>query len=300
MPNYYDILGVNKGASEKDIRQAFRRLARKHHPDVNQNDETSEEKFKEINEAYTVLNDPESRKKYDRYGDNWKHADQYDQAGQGGNFRQTFRSSTRGGDDQFSVFGGRGSSIFEEMFGGAGVNYRPPPAEYHVDVTLEEAFHGASRLLQTQDGRRLEVKIPAGVDKGSRVRISPGGDQGGDLYLVISVIEHKTFRRQGRDLYVEVDLPLDEAMLGTELSVPTLTGKVALTVPPETPNGRRFRLSGQGMPTLGASSNGATSRGVLYATVKVDLPTGLSDDDRDFFRKLRRDRLGETESEPTD
>ena len=300
MPNYYDILGVNKGASEKDIRQAFRRLARKHHPDVNPNDETAEEKFKEINEAYTVLNDPESRKKYDRYGDNWKHADQYEQAGQGGNFRQTFRTSNRGGDDQFSVFGGRGSSIFEDMFGGAGGNFRPPPAEYHVNVTLEEAFHGASRLLQTRDGRRLEIKIPAGVDNGSRVHISPGGDQSGDLYMVILVKEHKTFRRQGRDLYVEVDLPLDEAMLGAELSVPTLTGKLALTVPPETPNGRRFRLSGQGMPNLDGGSGGAASRGVLYAIVKVELPTGLSEDDREFFRKLRRDRLGDTEGQPAD
>ena len=298
MPNYYDILGVNKGASEKDIRQAFRRLARKHHPDVNPNDETAEEKFKEINEAYTVLNDPNSRKKYDRYGDGWKHADQYEQAGQGGNFRQTFRTSSRSGDDQFSVLGGRGGSIFEDMFGGADVNFRPPPAEYHVNVTLEEAFHGASRLLQTQDRRRLEVKIPAGVDNGSRVHISPGGDQGGDLYLVISVKEHKTFRRQGRNLYVEVDLPLDEAMLGTELSVPTLTGKLALTVPPETPNGRRFRLSGQGMPSLGGGPDGAAPRGVLYAIVKVELPTRLSEDDREFFRKLRRDRLVETEDQP--
>jgi DnaJ-class molecular chaperone len=275
-------------------------LARKYHPDVNQNDETAEEKFKEINEAYSVLNDSESRKKYDRYGDDWKHADQFEQANRGGNFRQTFRSSNRGGDDQFSVFGGRGGSIYEEMFGGPGVNFRPPPAEYRVDVTLEEAFHGASRLLQTQDGRRLEVKIPAGVDNGSRVHISPGGDQGGNLYLVISVKEHQTFRRQGRDLYVEVELPLDEAMLGTELSVPTLTGKLALTVPPETPNGRRFRLSGQGMPTLTAGPNSDTPRGVLYATTKVVLPTELSDDDREFFRKLRRDRLGETEDQPAD
>ena len=297
MPNYYDILGVNKEASEKDIRQAFRRLARKYHPDVNKDDETAEEKFKEINEAYTVLNDADSRKKYDRYGDNWKHADQYEQAGQGGNYRW----SNQGGDEHFSVFGGRGSSIFEDMFGGAAV--RPPPAEYHVDVTLEEAFRGASRLLQTQEGRRLEVKIPAGVDNGSRVHISPSGDQGGDLYLVISVKNHKTFRRQGRDLYVEVDLPLDEAMLGTELSVPTLTGKVALTVPPETPNGRRFRLSGQGMPPLGTGgdgSNSKTPRGVLYATVKVELPTGLSDEDQEFFRKLQRERLGETEDQPAD
>lgn len=301
MSSYYDILGISKKASEKDVRQAFRRLARKYHPDVNQTDETAEERFKEINEAYTVLNDPDSRKKYDRYGDNWKNADQYEQARRDGNVRW----SNQGSNEHFSVFGGQGNKIFEEMFGGrgggnVGSNFRQPPIEYHVDVTLEEAFHGASRLLQTQNGRRLEVKIPAGVDVGSRVHISPDGQQEGDLFLVISVKNHKIFRRQGRDLYVEVDLPLDEAMLGTELSVPTLTGKVALTVPPETPNGMRFRLSGLGMPAMGTNPDGKTSRGALYASVKVDLPTGLNDEDRQFFHKLRRDRLGESTGRPAD
>jgi DnaJ-class molecular chaperone len=187
------------------------------------------------------------------------------------------------------------------MFSGGGnfTNFRRPPAEYNVEVTLEEAFHGASRLLQTQDGRRLEVKIPPGVDNGSRVHLTSGGDQS-DLNLVISVPNHKTFRRQGRDLYIEVGLALDEAMLGTELSVPTLTGNVALTVPPETPNGRRFRLSGQGMPVLGVGSHSTTPRGALYATVKVELPTGLSDEDQAFFRKLRKDRLRETQGHSAD
>ena len=168
MPNYYDILGVNKAASEKEIRQVFRRLARKYHPDVNQNDEAAEEKFKEINEAYTVLNDPESRKKYDRYGDDWKNADRFEQAGKG-------PWSGQGDDERFSVFGGRGSSIFEDMFSGGGnfTNFRRPPAEYNVEVTLEEAFHGASRLLQTQDGRRQAAGSQNSARSGQRIPSAP-------------------------------------------------------------------------------------------------------------------------------
>ena len=300
MPDYYAILGIGKEAPEKEVRQAFRRLARQYHPDVNKNDESAEEKFKEINEAYSVLNDPDSRQKYDRYGDNWKHAGQYAPTGGGGPFRRT---AGRGGEDVFSgPFGGSrgrgGRSIFEDLgfFGGDNVDFRPPPTEHQVSVSLDEAFHGATRLLRMQDGRRLEVKIPAGVDNGSRVHIAPDGSQGGDFYLVVSVNEHRSFQRRGRDLYLEVEMPLDDAVLGAELSVPTLTGRVALTVPPETPNGRRFRLSGQGMPALG----GTTDRGDLYATVIVKLPTGLSDEDREFFRKLRRQRTGGSGDEPPD
>ena len=295
MPNYYDTLGISKEASEKDVRQAFRRLARQYHPDVNPDNPSAEEKFKEINEAYTVLNDAESRKKYDRYGDNWKYADQYEQAGPGP--RRSYRWSSRDGADPF---GGSGphSSIFD-LFGGAGggfrggagTGFRPPPLEHHVDISLEEAFRGASRVLQLQDGRRIEAKIPAGVDNGSRVHISPDGNQGGDFYLVIAVASHPKFQRQGRDLYVDVDLALDDAILGAETAVPTLTGQLALTVPPETPNGRRFRLSGQGMPSLGAGP--AASRGDLYATVRVVLPTGLTEEEREFFHQLREKRAGQ-------
>ena len=295
MPNYYDTLGISKEASEKDIRQAFRRLARQHHPDVNPDNPSAEDKFKEINEAYTVLNDPESRKKYDRYGDNWKYADQHEQAGPGS--RRSYRRSSRDGGDPFGGSGAH-SSIFD-LFGGAGAGFRsgggtgfrPPPVEHHVDISLEEAFQGASRVLQLQDGRRIEAKIPAGVDNGSKVHISPDGNQGGDFNLVVSVVSHPKFQRQGRDLYVDVDLALDDAILGTETAVPTLTGQLALTVPPETPNGRRFRLSGQGMPSLGAGP--AASRGDLYATVRVVLPTGLTEEEREFFRQLRERRASQ-------
>ena len=293
MADYYDTLGVPRGASEKDIRSAFRRLARKHHPDVNDSDPASEEKFKEINEAYTVLSDTESRRKYDRYGNDWKHADQYDQASRGRGFNF---STSRGG-------GGRGR-IFDQFFGGrGGRDFRPPPAEFPVEVTLEEAFSGAARRLQLQDGRRLEVKIPPGVDNGSRVHISTDRSHGGDFYLIVSVKDHGRFRRQGKDLFVEVEVALDDAVLGGELTVPTLTGRLALAIPKGTQNGRRFRLAGQGMPALNNSANNPGSdvghRGDLFATVKVKLPTDLTDDELELFHQIRAKRVGaQTPSEP--
>ena len=289
MADFYDTLGVPRGASEKDIRAAFRRLARQHHPDVNDSDPASEEKFKEINEAYTVLSDADSRRKYDRYGDEWEHADRFEQAGRGGGF-------------SFSTMGGRGNrgsqgSIFDQFFGGRGVHdFRPPPAEFRVEITLEEAFSGAARRLQMQDGRRLEVKIPPGVDNGSRVHISADLDQGGDFYLLVSVKEHSRFRREGKDLFVEVEVPLDDAVLGGELTVPTFTGRLALTIPQGTQNGRRFRLAGQGMPALNNSANTSRSdvdhRGDLFATVRVKLPSEFTEEELDLFKRLRDKRRG--------
>ena len=289
MSNYYDLLGVAKDASDKEIRQAYRKLARQYHPDVNKTDAAAEERFKDINEAYSVLSDEESREKYDRYGDNWKHTDQYTQAGSpsSGGMRWTVRD----GDEVFSASGGRGS-IFEDFFNTTAPPHnrgawRSPPAEHHVEVTLEEAFHGTTRTVRTRDGRTLEVKIPAGVDNGSRVHISPKGGQGSDFYLVVSVWDHPKLKREERDLFTEVEMPLDDAVLGAEILAPTLTGQVALNVPPGTPNDRRFRLSGKGMPSL--SGNGRP--GDLYVTVKVRLPTEFTDEEIDLFRKLREIRM---------
>ena len=291
MADYYDTLGVSRGASEKEIRSAFRRLARQHHPDVNENDPASEEKFKEINEAYSVLSDTESRRKYDRYGDDWQHADQYERAGRGGGFSYTTRGDR----------GGVRSSIFDQFFGGmGGRDFQPPPAEFPVEVTLEEAFTGAARRLQLQDGRRLEVKIPPGVDNGSRVHISADRSHGGDFYLIVSVKDHGRFRRQGKDLFVDVEAPLDDAILGGELTVPTLTGRLALTIPEGTQNGRRFRLAGQGMPVLNSSATSPRSdvdhRGDLFATVKVKLPATFTEEEIELFRRLRAKRTGAPES----
>ena len=289
MSNFYEALGVAKDATEKDIRQAYRKLARQYHPDVNKTDADAEAKFKEINEAYSVLSDEESRKKYDLYGDNWKHADQYNQAG--GPVNGGVRWTVRDGDDLFTAFGESGS-IFDDFFRaspsprGRG-SWRAQPVEHHVEITLEEAFHGTTRIVRTKYGRNLEVQIPAGADNGSRIHSAPNGSQGNDFYLVVSVWDHPGFRREGRDLYTEVELPLDDAVLGAEILASTLTGKVALTVPPNTPNERRFRLSGKGMPAL--SGNGRP--GDLYVSVKVRLPVALTDEEVELFRKLRELRL---------
>ena len=165
-----------------------------------------------------------------------------------------------------------------------------------MEVTLKEAFNGAARRLQLQDGRRLEVKIPPGVDNGSRVHISADRSRGGDFYLIVSVKDHARYRRQGKDLFVEVEVELDDAVLGGELTVPTLTGRLALTIPQGTQNGRRFRLAGQGMPALNNSANNPRSdvdhRGDLFATVKVKLPTEFTEEEMDLFQSLRAKRTG--------
>ncbi len=324
--NYYDILGIKKDATEKEVKQAYRRLARKYHPDVNPGDKGAEDKFKEINEAYEVLSDKDDRKKYDRYGDKWKYADQFEQAGQQQQ-SQYWDFSPGGGSASFSFSGGDMGdlgSIFEGLFGGGRTgtfrskaqSRRGQDLESPVEVTLEEAYHGTSRTINLQSGeicsvckgsgyiqnlpcsecrgsgvspkiKRLEVKIPAGVQNGSRVRIAGKGQPGyhggasGNLYLKISVKSSSNFERHGDNLHVSVPVPLATAMLGGEVQVPTPKGKLALKIPAETQNGKVFRLTGQGMPHLGKST-----RGDLMAKVNVILPTKLSDEEKEFFKHL--------------
>jgi DnaJ-class molecular chaperone len=320
--DFYSTLGVSKGSSEKEIRQAYRRLARKHHPDVNAGDKGAEARFKQINAAYEVLSDAEKRRKYDRYGDKWQYADQIEEM-QGRPGSRTFRFGDGGisfdlGD--LSGVGDRGGvgSIFESFFSGARRRRprRGSNVEQRVEVTLDEAFHGATRTLElvtqercatcggtgqiagavchlcqgsavTTKPRRLEVKIPPGVDNGSRVRIAGEGQAGaggprGDLYLIVSVQKDPRFERKGSDLYVNVDVPLTDAVLGAEVEVPTITGKVALKVPPLTQNAKAFRLANLGMPRLKGQG-----RGHLYARVRVMLPEKLDDRERELFEQLR-------------
>lgn len=281
--DYYKILGVNRDASEREIKQAYRRLARQYHPDVNPGDKSAEDKFKQINEAYEVLSDKENRQKYDKYGDQWQYAEQFEKAqrqqASGRDFSQGGRRVDYGEGD----FG----SLFDDLLGsfhfsrGQAKPRRGQSLEYPVEVTLEEAYRGTARTLSFADGKRLEVKVPAGVRAGSRVRLAGKGAQGGDLYLIVTVKPHPTFERRGDDLYVGVSVPLVVAMLGGEAQVPTLKGKVALKIPPETQNGRTFRLAGQGMPHLGNST-----RGDLLANVRVVLPTKLSAKEKELFRQL--------------
>jgi curved DNA-binding protein len=307
--DYYQLLGVAKGASEKDVRQAYRRLARQYHPDLNPGDKAAEAKFKEIGEAYEVLSDADKRKKYDRYGHDWQHAEAAEAAAREGGFgggrwapgQGNVRYETADFDD--AAFGDLFGNLFGGAGGGARTGYRGRRAaqrgedyEQPIDVTLEEAFAGSQRTLQVQsaDGklRRLEVKIPPGVTDGSRIRIAGeggpglGGGTAGDLYLVVSVWPHPTFRREGDDLHVDVPVPLYEMMLGGEAHVPTLKGtRLALRIPPETQNGRVFRLAGQGMPHLQGGG-----RGDLFATAQAVLPANLGERERDLFRELASQR----------
>jgi len=314
--NYYATLGVPKGASQKEVRQAYRRLAREHHPDVNSGDKASEARFKEVTAAYEVLSDAEKRRKYDKYGEQWQHADQIEEMQKRAGGR-TFRFGQGQGGISFDAgeLGDLGG-IFENLFGArARPVRRAAPVEHAVEVTLEEAFHGTSRTLQLAseepcvtcggageiagavchvcDGggvrpkaKRLEVKIPAGVETGSRIRIAGEGQAGasarGDLYLVVSVRPHPRFERRGADLYTDVDVALTGAVLGAEVEVPTLSGKVALTVPPLTQNGKTFRLTKLGMPQL---KDGG--RGDLYARIRVKLPERLGDKEKELFEQLK-------------
>jgi DnaJ-class molecular chaperone len=291
MPNYYDVLEVPKTAEVREIRQAYRRMARQYHPDVNPGDRSAEDKFKLINEAHSVLSDPEKRRKYDRYGDRWEEADQIEEAeSRARTHRANFYRPTVAEEHTFGGLGAEAGDVFQTIFRNFGANANQSrTAEYPVDVSLHEAYQGTTRLMDLSDGRRLEVKIPPGVDNGSKVHVPAGqgnqGNQGsqGSFYLTVSVEPHAVFERQGRNLLRDFEIPVEDAVLGTEITVPTLFSRVALTIPPETQNGRRFRLAGQGMPTLGQPN----SRGDMFVTVKVRLPTNLSEEQRDLYRQLK-------------
>jgi len=298
--DYYKILGVDRNASDKEIKQAYRRLARQYHPDVNKSP-GAEERFKEINEAYQVLSDPGKRRKYDQLGDSW-HRWQQQGAPGGFDWSQWVTGFPRGGvrveyGDLGDLFGRSGSSFsdfFESIFGGMGgprttqrMRMRGQDYEQTVEITLEEAYHGTTRILQ-RDGQRLEVKIPPGVKAGSRVRVAGQGGPGvgggphGDLYLRIKVLPHPDFERKGDDLYRDVDVDLYTAVLGGEVRVPTLDGEVMLTIPPGTSGGRVFRLRGKGMPRL----RNPQRHGDMYVTVRIQIPRDLTARERDLFRQL--------------
>jgi curved DNA-binding protein len=310
--DYYDILGVSRDADEKDIKRAFRRLARKHHPDVNPGDPGAEERFKEINEAYEVLSDPEKRRKYDQLGADWSRWQQA--GGRPGDFDWSqWTTGAPGGqrvyvrqgtpEDLEDLFGGASpfSDFFAQIFGGVETGAAPGGFEYRVrpqrgqdygqelEISLREAYQGTTRILQ-KDGRRLEVKIPPGAHTGTRVRMAgegrPGaaGGEAGDLYLRVKVAPDLQFERKGDDLYVTVPVDLYTAILGGEVRVPTLSGPVMLTIPAGTQNGRVFRLRGRGMPHLRQPEQ----YGDLYAKVDVRLPTDLGPRQRELFEELQR------------
>jgi molecular chaperone DnaJ len=319
--DYYQILSVSRNASEKEIKQAYRSLARKYHPDINPNDKSAEAKFKEINSAYEVLSNPEKRKRYDQFGDQWEYADQFAKSGGQERVRWDFdRGGTSFEYGDLSGFGDIFSKLFDDSGVGSRIKRGPrrgQDIESPIEVTLEEAYHGSARLMQLQTEepctacggtgrvgnrictmcngargkavlRRLEVKIPTGVRDGSRIRIAGEGGPGlaggskGDLYLVVKVLRHKLLERKGDDLYTEVSVPLATAILGGEVKLPTLNGSLSLKIPPETQNGKIFRLAGKGMPQLGNNKYGS-----MLAKVKVVLPTNLTEEEKKLFEKLR-------------
>lgn len=337
--DYYQTLGVQKNADDKEIKRAFRKLAQKYHPDKNPGDKEAERRFKEINEAYTVLSDSEKRGKYDRFGSQWE---QYERAGgrpedfDWGGWAGGSRGS-RGGytrtvtPEEFEqMFGGGGaggfSSFFDALFGGMGGSgmggsgmgsgRAPGGAQFRtrqmhtdprygfgsearstqqatrieapVEVSLQEAFAGTKRTLQSEDGKRLEVNIPRGVDTGSRVRMR-GGAGGEDIYLKVTVTPHPEFKREGANLRIKIPVDLYTAVLGGEVEVPTLERPVVLSIPQGTHHGRIFRLRNLGMPKLREPD----SRGDLLAEIEVVMPSDLSDEERKLFenlRQLRRDK----------
>lgn len=301
--DYYETLGVPRSADEKEIRSAFRKLARQYHPDLNPGDKDAERKFKEINEANEVLSDADKRAKYNRYGDNWMHAERIEaQSSAGSPFGGGFGSGTRVeygfGDlgDLDDLLGG-----FGDVFGGASPygagartrrRSRPGRPNHHdvpVSVTLEEAFRGTKRMVDvpTKDGgaRRIEVGIPAAVDNGSRVHISL--DDGTQVFLVVSVAPHKRFRREGNNLYAEIAVPFEDALLGGEIEFNSLKGRLALKVPPGSGEGRRIRIQQHGMP----ARESASDSGDLYVTVKPQMPASLAPDEREALEEFRRRRI---------
>ncbi len=287
--NYYQILGLEKTATDDDIKKAYRKLARKYHPDANPGDREAETKFNEVNEANTVLSDTKKRKKYDELDEAW----------------QTLEESDEGGDFDWSKWVVEGvdpkdlgrdvktasgfSGFFEAIFGSGSFMRKGQDISRDIEISLEEAFEGTTRILRTKDNRRLEVKIPRGAKTGSKVRIKGeggtgvGGGLNGDLYLRIHVAKHPKFELDGDNLKVNAPIDLYTAMLGGEVEVDTLKGTLRLKIPPETQNDKTFRLKGQGMPKL--NKPGVFSD--LYVVVSVRLPQNLSREERMLFEELR-------------
>ncbi len=332
--DYYKTLGVDRKASEKEIKSAYRKLARKYHPDVNPGDVNAEKKFKEINEAQAVLTDAEKRKKYDALGPDWEK--RFSQRPQPGGATYTTTQTADFSDFFETLFGNRGTSQqgggfdFGSIFGrgrgqrpdgqaqGASMVERGSDIEQPIDVTLPEAFRGVERAFTLQKAtvcptchgsglqndqlcptchghgqitktKRLDVKIPAGVREGSRVRIAgegnpgSGGGTAGDLFLVVRMLPDASMRREGDDLYTDVEIPLTKLALGGEIEIPTLAGKVTMRVPANSQNGRTMRLAGQGMPALRGGA-----RGNLYVKLHAVLPTELNEKQRELFRQLEQ------------
>ncbi len=292
--DYYKLLEIPRGASDDEIRKAYRKLARKHHPDLNPGDKKAEERFKEINEAHEVLSNPEKRQKYDTLGANWQHGQEFrPPPGYEGRFG--------GMNDADFRFGGTGFSDFFESLFGAGRGFNRPPGggfssrgediEGDIMITLEEAFHGSTRAITVQRGNKTEtykVKIPAGVEAGSRIRLGGAGEAGvgrgptGDLYLRVRLAPHPFLRLEGENLVYDLDVTPWEAVLGTTLTVATLEQKLKLKIPAGVHNGQRLRLRGQGFKPIGRSP------GDLLVQIHIEVPQSITPKEQDLWEQLAR------------
>lgn len=292
--DYYKILGIKKSATQDEIKKAYRKLARKYHPDLNPNDKTAEQKFKEISEANEVLSNEENRKKYDKYGKDWKHAEEFEKAQQQQQSRRGFGGQSTGGfSGDFS--GGDYSDFFESMFGGGGrrrggnVQYKGQDYNAELQLDLKDVYTTHKRTL-TVNGKNIRLTIPAGVENGQVIKIKGHGGPGinggpnGDLILQFTINNHTQFKRDKNNLYSTVNIDLYTALLGGDITVDTFDGKVKLKVKPETQNGTRVKLKGKGFPVYKKEGQ----FGDLYITYNIELPTKLSDKEKELFSELAK------------
>jgi curved DNA-binding protein len=292
--DYYQILGVQKSATEKEIKAAYRKLARKYHPDVNPNDQEAQKKFQELNEANEVLSDPEKRKKYDQYGKDWEHGEEYERA------RQSRASSANYGGASYGGGGDQFSDFFESMFGGSSgfggaraggrqTKFRGQDYQAEVHLTLTEAYETHKQTL-TVNGKNIRITVPAGIENGQTIKIAGHGGPGrnggpsGDLFITFTVANDEKFKRLKNDLYLTADLDLYTAVLGGELIIETLSGKVKLPVKPETQNGNIVRLKGKGFPVYKQDGQ----FGDLYVTFNIKIPTNLTEKQKELFTELSK------------
>lgn len=288
--DYYKILGIAKTASEADIKKAYRKLARKYHPDLNPNDKVSEKKFKEINEANEVLSHPGNRKKYDQYGEHWQNAEAYEKAKQQAQSQQNYGGGT-GGYSQEDF-----SDIFGNMFGGASsggrgrqVKFRGQDFNAELQLDLKDVYNTHKRTL-TVNNKNIRITIPAGVENGQIIKIKGHGGKGvnggpnGDLYIQFSIVNHSKFKRDKNNLHVAIDLDLYKALLGGEIMIDTFNGKAKLNIKPETQNGTKVKLKGKGFPKYKKENQ----FGDLYVTYQIKLPTKLSNDEKTLIKKLQK------------